>query len=301
MASTQISIILPLYNGAAFIAETLASLAAQTLQDAELIVVNDGSTDNAPQLVEEICRTSPAPILQSLRLLTQTNQGVAAARNTGIAAARAAWVALIDQDDLWLPHKLECQWQAVGATPQVVWHYSAFTRFYASGREVHKINGSANRLETLRRLVAGELFIPPAAALVRTDVCRAVGGFDSNIIPSDDLDFFLKLAEQHDVAYTPECLVRFRSHPTSTGKRQRRRIFEMQEQVLQRHAPRVAAVVPARLVQHRFANIYWHLGREAQADGDGAAARAWFRRALSRHPTRIKLWHSLLTSIITRA
>ncbi len=292
------SIILPLYNGAAFIAETLASLAAQTLQDAELIVVNDGSTDNSPELVEEICRNSTVPILQSLRLITQANQGVAAARNAGIAAARAAWVALIDQDDLWLPHKLERQWQAVSAAPQAVWHYSAFTRFYASGRDVHKINGSADRVETLRRLVAGELFIPPATALVRTDICRTVGGFDSTIIPSDDWDFFLKLAEQHELAYTPECLVRFRSHPTSTGKRQRRRIFKMQEQVLQRHAPRVAAVVPARMIKHRFANIYWHLGREAADEGDAAAARALFRRALRLHPTRIKLWRSLLTSLV---
>jgi glycosyltransferase involved in cell wall biosynthesis len=293
-----VSIVLPLYNGAAFITETLASLAAQTLQAAELIVVNDGSTDDSPRLVEEFCRAASSPVLRSLRMITQANQGVAAARNTGIAAARADWIALIDQDDLWLPHKLEQQWQAICAAPQAVWHYAAFTRFYASGREVHKINGSADRGETLRRLVAGELFIPPAAALVRTDICRVIGGFDSTIIPSDDWDFFLKLAAQYELAYTPHCLVRFRSHPTSTGKRQRRRIFEMQEHVLQRHLPQLAGVVPARLINRRFANIYWHLGREAAADGDRAAARTLFRCALRLHPTRIKLWRSLLASLV---
>lgn len=298
MSAPRVSIVLPLYNGAAFVAETLATVTAQTMQDAELLIVDDGSTDESAEIVARTCRASSSAILRSVRVLSQTNQGVAAARNAGIAAARAEWIAFLDQDDLWLPPKLAIQIAAVRQHPDAHWHYSAFTRFYADGRRIPKRDGCNDRLQTLRRLINGTLFIPPATALVRATTCRAVGGFDSAIIPSDDWDFFLKLAERHAVVYTPACLVQFRSHPGSTGKRQRARIFAAQEHVLQRHVPLVQGIVPARDVNRRFGSIYWHLGREAQANGDAAEARALFCRAVGYDPWRVKLLAAWLRSLI---
>ena len=292
----EVSIILPLYNGARYVAETLRSIGAQQHADAELIVVDDGSTDESPEMVQRVCADSGSSILQSLRLIAQPNQGVAVARNQGVAAARGRWLAFIDQDDLWQPDKLARQLAALKAAPQARWCYSAFVRFYDSGREVPKCDGTADRVGTLRRLLEGKLFIPPAAALVAREACTAVGGFDAAFVPSDDWDFFLKLAESYECCYCPEMLTRFRSHRGSTGKRQRLRIFEAQREVLARHAPRVADVVPPEVARRREATILWHLGREAEAAGAHAEARHYFREAVKRHPLRVKLLRTWLLS-----
>ncbi len=297
-AAPHISIVLPLYNGRAFIAETLASLAAQTYTDAELIIVDDGSRDDSCALAEHICASSPSPILQRLTVITQANRGVAAARNAGIARARGAWIAFIDQDDLWLPCKLATQRDALAAVPAAQWHYSAFVRFYHDGREVVRATGSASRALTWQRLLGGELFIPPAAALVARAACEAIGGFDAALSPTDDWDFFLKLVARYEPCYSSACLVRFRSHPGSAGKRQRSRIFELQREVLARHAPAAAGVVPARVIARRRANIHWHLGQEAARAGQARAARVWYRRALADAPWRVKCWRSWLRTLL---
>lgn len=295
-----VSIVLPLYNGRAYVTETLASIAAQTEQNAELIVIDDGSTDDSAALVREFCHASASPVLQHVVIERQENQGVAAARNAGIARARGTWIAFIDQDDLWLPHKLATQLAALQATPEAQWHYSAFVRFYEDGREVARATGSADRVETWRRLLSGDLFIPPSTALVARAACEAIGGFDAALAPTDDWDFFLKLVARYVPCYSNECLVRFRAHARSAGKRQRGRIFELQRDVLARHAPVAAGIVAPRVITRRRANIHWHLGREAMAAGDPHAARAWYRLALADDPWRVKCWRSYLITWLPR-
>lgn len=295
-----VSIVLPLYNGRAYVTETLASIAAQTEQNAELIVIDDGSTDDSAALVREVCQASPSPVLQHVVMQRQENQGVAAARNAGIARARGTWIAFIDQDDLWLPHKLATQLAALRATPEAQWHYSAFVRFDEDGREVVRATGSADRVETWRRLLGGDLFIPPATALVARAVCEAIGGFDAALSPTDDWDFFLKLVARYAPCYSHECLVRFRAHAHSAGKRQRGRIFELQRDVLARHAPMAEGIVPPRVIARRRANIHWHLGQEAMAAGDPRAARAWYRLALADDPWRVKCWRSYVLTWVPR-
>lgn len=130
------------------------------------------------------------------------------------------------------------------------------------------------------------------------EVCAAVGGFDSAFVPSDDWDFFLKLAEGYECCYCAARLTRFRSHRDSTGKRQRRRIFEAQREVLARHAPRSEGIVAPRVIRRREANILWHLGREEAAAGEEAAARQHFFEALRRDPRRVKLLRAWLMSHI---
>lgn len=296
MDAVTISIVLPLYNGARYICETLASLEAQTVSDAELIVVNDGSTDESPAMIEQYCSQSRSPVLQRLTLLNRPNRGVASARNCGIDSAAGTWIALLDQDDLWHEEKLARLLAAVNKQPDLSWHYSAFKRFYDDGREVCKRNGSADRITTLSGLVDGSLFIPPSAGFIRKDVCYAVGGFDASVIPSDDWDFYLKLAERYNMGYVPEYLVKFRSHVSSTAKRQKLMIFNAQQDVLKRHEPVLLKDIDGRLIRKRMANIEWHLGKEHEQAGSRKTARRHYRRALKLDPLRIKLLSSFLKS-----
>src|SRR5689334_24122006 len=114
--SPTVSVIIPAYNAAAFIGETLDSVFAQTFADFEVIVVNDGSPDTEA-LERELARYP-----EKLRYIKQENQGAAAARNTGIKAARGEFVAFLDADDTWLPVFLEKQLELLERTPaDVVW------------------------------------------------------------------------------------------------------------------------------------------------------------------------------------
>ena len=160
--------------------------------------------------------------------------------------------------------------------------------------QVAKQNGSSDRLETVSRLVDGSLFIPPATVLVRKDICLKTGGFDSTLIPSDEWDFFLKLAEQYEVIYSPDYLVNFRSHATSTAKRQKMEIFSAQREVLRRHEKTLIQSIDPRLIRKRMATIEWHLGKEYEQAGSNHSARLHYRQAWKLNPTRIKLLTSLL-------
>jgi glycosyltransferase involved in cell wall biosynthesis len=115
-----VSVILPTYNRASWLPQTVASLLQQTQPPLEVLIVDDGSTDDTAA----VCRSFPEPV----RYLRQENAGVSAARNRGIAEARGEWIALADSDDLWVPGKLEIQLAALAAARE--------TRWCASGCEV---------------------------------------------------------------------------------------------------------------------------------------------------------------------
>ncbi len=290
-----ISIILPLYNGEEFIENTLLSIGQQSFHDAELIIVNDGSTDSSCEIIHRIISTSSYPVLKNLKIINKENGGVASARNAGIKEAKGEWIAFIDQDDLWLPQKLECQVDALRGS-NAKWCYSSFVRFYSDGKEVLKQNGSKNRMETLRLLVSGKLFIPPSTVLVEKSICEAEGGFDSNFIPSDEWDFFLTLAEKYKPAYCSEVLVKFRSHPSSTAKKQKRKIFEAQLRVIEKHFTIALENGIEKEIKKRVANVLWHFGKEYELEGDKKNARNYYLKAIKNNPARIKLLSSFLSS-----
>ncbi len=101
----DVSVVIPAYNAAAFLAETLASVFAQTVPPAEIIVVDDGSTDDTAGIARNLGAT----------VISRANGGISAARNTGVRAARSEYLALLDADDLWMPEKLEVQLAAFAA------------------------------------------------------------------------------------------------------------------------------------------------------------------------------------------
>ena len=288
MESTAVSVILPLYNGKEFIGETLESIAQQSFTDIELIIVDDGSTDDSCGIIKRISSESAHPVLKNLRLLSKENGGVASARNSGVQAATGKYLAFIDQDDLWLPQKLEQQITAL-ENSKAVWCYSSYLRFYADGKEKIRQRGSSDRLETLKALVFGKLFIPPSTVLIEKSICEKEGGFVSEFIPSDEWDLFLSLAEKYTPVYCPEVLVRFRSHSASTAKKQKRRIFDAQLKVLEKHLPALKVNGLQNDAAKRKANVLWHIGREYESEGENKSARKYYAQAVKNDPARVKL------------
>ncbi|MBR5902496.1 glycosyltransferase family 2 protein [bacterium] len=289
MKEPLVSIVLPLYNGRLFVEETLRSVAGQDLAEAELIIVDDGSSDDSPAFAEEFCRASDSPVLRSLKLIREENAGVAAARNRGIGESSGKYIALLDQDDIWERERLS-KMAARIAADGARWGYSAFYRFYADGRKVLKADGSDDQRETLVKIVKGRLFIPPSAALIEKALLEEIGGFVPEFAPSDDWDLFLKLAEKEKGSYVSEPLVRFRSHKTSTGKRQRDRIFMAQREVLKLHEGTLKGLVPDSALKCRWGSIHLHLAQVACEKGLKKEAREHFRLALKARPFRAKAW-----------
>jgi glycosyltransferase involved in cell wall biosynthesis len=205
-----ISIIMPVWNGEAYLAEAVDSLLAQTFTDFELLVIDDGSTDRTP----EILRRYADPRLRVLRL---EHAGIVVALNHGLANARADWVARLDADDLSEPHRLERQWQAVKQHPHAVLCHTAVA-FFGEG----SIIPGAARLPRSRSFTALRLCyqcpVAHSTVLFKKDIALAAGGYRLDERHAEDFSLWARLLEQGEFVALPERLVRFRLHHQSVSR-----------------------------------------------------------------------------------
>lgn len=219
-ARFTIAAIIPLYNGARFIAEAIASVVNQTRPPDEIIIVDDGSTDNGPDVVRELARTIP------LTLLTKPNGGQSAARNFGIRHARSSLVALLDQDDFWYPRHLEALEQPFlhhRDADRIGWVYSDLDELEENGgltrqclmADMGVVHPKTNVFDCL----AEDMFILPSAALFRRSAFDAIDGFDERFSGYEDDDFFLRMLRAGYLnIYVPEALSAWRMHGTSSSR-----------------------------------------------------------------------------------
>lgn len=201
---TLVSAIIPAYNAAAFLAEAVASVRAQTHRATEIIVVNDGSTDNTREVVQGLG--------DGIVYVEQPNSGPAAARNTGIRRARGEFIAFLDADDLWEPAKLEKQLTAFAAHPGAALVYTRMVNFSReSGCEQHPFPAEVPSGRIFERLLVENLILL-SGAMIRADVLREVGGFDEGLITAEDTNLWLKIARSHEIRGLEEVLVLRRKH-----------------------------------------------------------------------------------------
>ena len=218
----RISVVIPAYNAAAFIAATIASARAQTLAPLEIIVVDDGSKDDTA-LVAAQCGAT---------VLRQANAGVCAARNAGMLAARGEWIALLDHDDTWLPTKLERQAAAVALQPDVACVTTDFFREFDSVRravscfatEGYSLDGFtavevAPSVLLLphagRELITTGFFMFPSAVLVRRDVMMEAGMFRVELRLCEDVDCFLRVLRHTAMLIVREPLWTWHHHQSN--------------------------------------------------------------------------------------
>lgn len=208
-----VSIVIPAYNAAETLVETLASAAAQTHRKIEIIVVDDGSTDATATIAASFCERDPRA-----RLVRQENRGVCAARNKGIAESEGEFVAPLDADDIWHPEKITRQVAAAGSQAGFVYSWSrdidmADNVWRDGPRPQHE--GSIF-LRMLRENFVGN----GSALLVRRSAALAVGGYDETMRGNcgegaEDILFQLKLAEQFPAAVAPGYLIGYRRRASS--------------------------------------------------------------------------------------
>lgn len=205
-----VSVIIPTYNSAHYVTAAIESVLGQTFRDVEIIVVDDGSTDDT----REMLRRYDAPV----RYIHQQNGGVAAARNHGVRESRGRYVAFLDADDTWLSHKLERQLAALEEHPRHQLCYSAFTIVdselapLATGESARE--GTALEDLLLRGNVVGSI----CTVLCERGVFERVGGFDPELSQCADWDMWVRLAAQTEFLYIDEPLVTYRQHTSNMSR-----------------------------------------------------------------------------------
>lgn len=188
-----VAAIIPLYNGAAFIREALESVLAQTEPADEIIVINDGSTDDGPAIVEDMASRHP------IKLITQPNGGIGAARNRGVAECKSTHIALLDQDDIWTPNHLAILKKpfAKGDFPDLGVVYANLDRIDRAGRMVRRNFldevPSRHPKVSLLQCLSEDMFILPGASLIDREAFNNVSGFDERLSGYEDDDLFLRM------------------------------------------------------------------------------------------------------------
>jgi hypothetical protein len=181
------SVIIPVYNLRRFVGEAIESVLAQTLppEHIEIIVVDDGSTDGSGEVAQ---RYAPR-----VRYLRQDNRGLCAARNAGMAVARAPFLAFLDADDRFLPEKLAAQLEVFDARPEIGLVYTGFRYVDDGGAPLPQIGWTRLEGDVFATLVLGNL-IHPHVALVRREAIERAGGFDEQLSPAGDWDMWLRIS-----------------------------------------------------------------------------------------------------------
>lgn len=222
---SRVDVVIPAYNAAAFIADALASVAAQGDCIASVIVVDDGSSDDTVAIAEAFGRQHPELGLVCLR---QPNAGPSAARNRGLAQVRAEFVAMLDADDIWAPQKLQRQ-LALFDQPrfaQLGVVYCGYGLMSPSGERLHNAGFRLDptvRGNVAERLLEANLIAGSASAvLVRRACLERVGNFDETLVCAEDWDLWLRIAEHYAFDCVEEELVWLRQHPGNAQKNDKR-------------------------------------------------------------------------------
>lgn len=232
----SVTVIIPTYNRAPWLPETIASILNQTYPPAEVLIVDDGSTDET----EAVCTAFPEPV----RYIRQSNAGVSAARNRGVREAKHDWIAFVDSDDVWEPNKLEVQLAAMRSDPGAQWSITGCKIVNPQGREVAGLQSyegafhvfrdlgvsadehfsrslQCNRVEvegTEHTVYSGDAFellfhgnfVLPSTAIVRREALSRAGEFDESLHVAEDTEFFHRLAAVAPVLIVMTPLTRYR-------------------------------------------------------------------------------------------
>ncbi len=204
----KVTVIIPTYNAIAYLPSTVDSVIQQTFTDFEVLIVDDGSTDETVEWVSKL-------VDPRVRLISQANQGVAVARNQGIASAQGEYVAFLDADDLWEPTKLEKQVKCLDENPQVGLVNTSIVNIDEQGKPLGAVNASDVEGNVLKYIVEENLILCGSAPMVRRSCLEAVQGFDQQLMSAEDWDLWIRLSARYDFAVVREPLVLYRQHLNS--------------------------------------------------------------------------------------
>jgi glycosyltransferase involved in cell wall biosynthesis len=301
MGAQTIAAIIPLYNGAAFIEQTLESVFSQTRVPDEIVVVDDRSTDNGAEVAFRAAG-GHATILRC-----EVNGGQSSARNKGVAYSKANLIALLDQDDIWYPTHLAELSELFTASSSLGWAYSNIDYIDVAGNMIRRsaltTHGSTHPKRLASHCAGEDMHILPSSSLIKRDAFDAVGGFDTRLSGYEDDDLFYRLFRAgYDNAYLEKPLSAWRIHPASSGHSPRmldsRSVYA--EKLLVSHIAGTPTErqIAQRIIIPRFTNnLLIDIRNAARSHDNSALGRALDRYAfLQPHLPR---WHRWMFAAAT--
>ena len=305
----SVAILVPCYNAEAYLAQALDSALAQTHKAVQIIVVDDGSTDRSGAIAREYAARHPDA---DFVVIEQANAGEAAARNRGIAAATAGWIANLDADDWWEPRKLALQIAAArDAGPDCVLVHTAGRKVYPDGRVEQKpFAGAARKVGWCTETLIEPVAIGHPSCMYRRDAIDKIGGYDPAYKRACDMDMYMRLSAVGAFSFVPHYLVNYRAHANQLSAVPVEQIRERDRAIrrfFDSHPDKLAAIGEQRvhraLAEHaeiKLESLWWRrqlpafrdlLDYVEEARFDTPAIRAWMKKA--RWPDwliRVKDW-----------
>lgn len=282
-AAPLVTVVVPTYQGEAFLRATLDSVLAQTFRDFELVVCDDGSTDGTLSILGSYG--------DRLRLVKQRNRGVAAARNRAATSARGEFLAFLDHDDLWEPEMLATLVPLLRADPGVGLVYSDALVIDKEGA----VRGRRGRYlryregEVFDDLLRGN-FIPVETTLMRTALFRELGGCDEGLRYLEDYELCLRVARRARIGFHPDPLARYRVHDRNLSHDREPMLVEWIAVLERLRAPDQAlSAAQTEVVLSEEARLACDLAWRALRRRDVTAANAWIARAGQRAPLRRRI------------
>lgn len=289
-----VSVIIPAYNAEPFIAETVESALAQTLQDIEVIVVDDGSKDGTGRVVQAIA---------GARYVHKPNGGVSAARNLGAQLAQGEFLAFLDSDDIWHPDKLRQQVQAMRQHPDCMMSKTALT---GDADQQAAIRNGATRDDAPHRVMPDlrDSFLRPyfatSTVVVRKAAFDEAGGFDSGLRIAEDVDFYLRVLARHPkLIQMTETLLYKRTVEGSLGEDSvagYHQLIKVYDRFLAQH-PQARQVLGDETISLGYHQLYIALARSHLWVGESADARKAARQAMDHGPAQAS-WPLILKSFV---
>ncbi len=251
MPEPTVSIIIPTYKHRDFVLATLDSVFAQTFTDYEVIVINDGSPDDTAAVLRPLAEAG------RIRYIEQANTGQSKARNRGISEARGEFIALLDDDDLWPPDKLEWQVAAMAHHPEA--------GVIAGLADIMDVNGHHLYWTdfvpefTFESTLVRCPFTSPGQTLIRASLLREVGGLDPSIWGTDDWDLWLRIAKKSRILSEERSALLYRRHEGNASQ-DFCRMLDNSCQVLEIHLADVAVESRQKIRKAAYRWLYGYLG-----------------------------------------
>lgn len=290
----EVSVIIPVYNGSRWIGQALRSLFDQTYKSFEVIVIDDGSTDDLPRAIRE---WSDRIVLER-----QPNGGPGSARNRGLRRARGRLIAFLDADDEWLPEKLALQVAYFDKYPQTGLLHTATVGDHLPA-SVERASEFPPPTEAFSGLFHTDFFIQTLTVMAPRAVLLEAGGFDERReIHVEDWDLWLRVAARHPVGYLPRRLALHRKGGRMSAAVEK--TYAGQARVIEKHRELIARActrhrgVPGRCLRERYYVLHWAWGYERFRLGDRVGARHEFARAIAATPSRASAYLRYLACFV---
>jgi len=288
-----VSAITPVYNGARWLAEALDSALAQTWEALEIIVVNDGSTDNSLEIAQQRARRSNSRI----RVIDQANAGLPAARNIALGCARGDYFALLDADDTWFPHHIATAMRAFERDPDLGLVHANIERMDHAGRKLHmRARQWDQQADAFDAIALRHEHVSCPTAVFSREAVNAVGGFDTDFtgLGCEDRDLWLRIAARFRIAYLDHVAARYRVHAASMSS-QAERMASARQQLIAKLATSARG---RHLVNSMEAMVDSDLGLGFLEDGHYAKAVGQQWRALRRDPASRVIQRRMIRALI---